>query len=71
MRIRLTQDHPRYARLREGMVVEAEPVEAALTEAAPELMRVWNFGPHENGAIVRSWELVLEDGEIEALLNGS
>ena len=68
MKIRLIQDHPRYAYLRAGLVVEAEPVSTA---KGRELMRVRNFGLHENGAIVRSWELVLEDGEIEELLNWS
>ena len=67
MKIRLIQDHPRYAYLRAGLVVEAEPVSIV---TGRELMRVRNFGLHENGAIVRSWELVLEDGEIEELLNG-
>ena len=68
MKIRLIQDHPRYAYLRAGLVVEAEPVSIA---KGRELMRVRNFGLHENGAIVHLWELVLEDGEIEELLNGS
>ena len=67
MKIRLIQDHPRYAYLRAGLVVEAEPVSTTIGD---ELMRVQNFGLHENGAIVRSWELVLEDREIEELLNG-
>ena len=66
MKIRLLQDHPRYAYLRAGLVVEAEPVSVI---KACELMRVRNFGRHANGAIVRSWELVLEDTEIEELLN--
>ncbi len=35
----------------------------------PGLMRVKGFGAFENGALVRSWELVLLDEEIEALLN--
>lgn len=34
-----------------------------------ELMRVKGFGAFENGALVRSWELVLPDEEVEALLN--
>ena len=64
MKLRLTQDLPRYARLTEGIVVDAEPV-----ASHPELMRVKGFGAFENGALVRSWELVLPDEEIEALLN--
>ena len=64
MKIRITQDVPRYARLTRGLVVNAEPV-----ASHPELMRVKNFGAFENGALVRSWELVLLDEEIEALLN--
>jgi len=32
-------------------------------------MRVKGFGAFENGALVRSWESVLSDEEIEALLN--
>jgi len=44
--------------------VDAEPV-----ANHPELMRVKNFGAFENGALVRGWELVLLDEEIEALLN--
>lgn len=64
MKIRLTQDHPRYARLLQDVVVEAEPV-----VDPPELMRVKGFGAFENGALVRNWELVLPDEEVEALLN--
>ncbi len=64
MKLRLTQDVPRYTRLTEGIVVGAEPV-----AGHPELMRVKGFGAFENGALVRSWELVLPDEEIEALLN--
>ena len=64
MKIRLTQDHPRYARLAKDIIVDAEPI------ANPgELMRVKGFGPFENGALVRSWELVWPDEEIEAFLN--
>jgi hypothetical protein len=64
MKLRLTQDVPRYTRLTEGVVVDAEPV-----ASRPELMRVKGFGTFKNGALVRSWELVLPDEEIEALLN--
>ena len=64
MKIRLTQDVPRYARLTEGTVVDAEPV-----TNHPELMRIKDFGAFENGALARGWELVLLDEEIEALLN--
>ncbi len=64
MKIRLKRDVPRYARLTEGIVVDAEPV-----ANHPELMRVKGFGAFENGALVRSWELVLPDEELEALLN--
>ena len=64
MKIRLKRDVPRYARLTEGIIVDAEPV-----ANHPELMRVKNFSPFENGALVQSWELVLLDEEIEALLN--
>ncbi len=64
MKLRLTQDVPRYARLTEGLVVDAESV-----ASHPGLMRVKGFGAFENGALVRSWELVLPDEEIEALLN--
>jgi len=64
MKLRLTEDLPRYARLTEGLVVDAEPV-----ASHPELVRVKGFGAFENGALVRSWELVLPDEEIEALLN--
>jgi hypothetical protein len=63
MKIRITQDVPRYARLTKGIVVDAEPV-----TSHPEVMRVKNFAAFENGALVRGWELVLEDEEIEALL---
>lgn len=64
MKIRITQDHPRYARLTKDCIVEAEPL-----ADPPELMRVKDFGPFENGALVRSWELILPDEEVEALLN--
>lgn len=64
MKLRLTQVVPRYARLTEGLVVDAEPV-----ASHPELVRVKGFGAFENGALVRSWELVLPDEELEALLN--
>ncbi len=64
MKIRLTQNVPRYARLTEGIVVDAEPV-----ANHPEVMRVKGFGAFENGALVRGWELVLLDEELEALLN--
>ena len=64
MKIHLTQAVPRYARLTKGIVVDAEPV-----SDHPELMRVKGFGAFENGALVRSWELVLLDEELEALLN--
>ncbi len=64
MKIRLTQDHPRYARLVKDIVVDAEPV-----AAPPELMRVKSFGAFENGALVRSWELIFLDEEFEAFLN--
>ena len=64
MKIRLTQDVPRYARLIEGIVVDAEPV-----ASHPGVMRVKGFGAFENGALVRGWELVLPDEEIEALLS--
>ena len=64
MKIRITQDVPRYARLTRDVVVDAEPV-----ANFPELMRVKGFDAFENGALVRSWELVLPDEEIEALLN--
>ena len=55
---------PKYARLTTDIVVDAEPV-----ASHPELMRVQGFGAFENGALVRNWELVLTDEEIEALLN--
>jgi hypothetical protein len=64
MKIRLMQDVPRYARLTRGIIVDAEPV-----SDHPEVMRVKGFGAYENGALVRSWELVLLDEELEALLN--
>ena len=64
MKIRITQDVPRYGRLTRGIVVNAEPV-----ASHPELMRVKDFGAFENGALVRGWELVLSDEEIEALLS--
>jgi hypothetical protein len=64
MKIRLKQNVPRYARLTEGIVVDAEPV-----TSHPELMRVKGFGAFENGALTRSWELVLTDEELEAFLN--
>jgi len=64
MKIRITQDVPRYARLTRGIIVDAEPV-----ANHPELMRVKGFGAFENGALVRGWELVLLDEEIEALLS--
>jgi len=57
MKIRLTQNVPRYARLTEGTIVNAEPV-----ASHPELMRVKGFSAFENG------ELVWSDEEIEALL---
>jgi hypothetical protein len=63
MKIRLQQDVPRYARLTKDIIVDAEPV-----ANHPELMRVKNFSPFENGALVQSWELILPDEEIEALL---
>jgi hypothetical protein len=64
IKIRLMQDVPRYARLTRGIIVDAEPV-----SEHPEVMRVKGFGAYENGALVRSWELVLLDEELEALLN--
>ena len=64
MKIRLKQDVPRYARLTNDIIVDAEPV-----ANHPELMRVKGFGAFENGALVQSWELILPDEEIEALLN--
>lgn len=64
MKIRITQDHPRYARLTRDRIVDAEPV-----TDPPELMRVKDFSPFENGALVGSWELILPDAEIEELLN--
>ena len=62
--LRLTRDVPRYARLTKVIVLDAEPV-----GEHPELMRVKGFGAFENGTLVRSWESVLSDEEIEALLN--
>jgi hypothetical protein len=64
MKIRITQDVPRYARLTRGIIVNAEPV-----ASHPELMWVNYFGAFENGALVRGWELILPDEEIEALLS--
>jgi hypothetical protein len=43
--------------------VQNEPV-----ATHPGLMRVKDFGAFENGALARSWELILTDEEIEALL---
>lgn len=64
MKIRLSQNVPKYGRLTEGTILDAEPV-----TGYPELMRVKGFSPFENGALVRLWELVLSDEEIEAFLN--
>jgi hypothetical protein len=64
MKIRLTEAVPRYARLSKGIIVDAEPV-----ATHPGLMRVKGFGAFENGALARSWELILTDEEIEALLS--
>lgn len=64
MKIRLTQDHPRYARLTKDIIVDAEPV-----VDPPELMRVKDFSAFENGALVQNWELILPQEEVEALLN--
>lgn len=64
VKIRIKQDVPKYARLATGTIVDAEPV-----ASHPELMRVKGFGAFENGALVRSWELILLDEEIKALLN--
>jgi len=64
MKIRLTQNVLRYARLTEGIIVDAEPV-----ASHPEVMRAKGFGAFENGALVRGWELVLPDEELETLLN--
>jgi hypothetical protein len=47
MKIRLTLDVPRYARLTRGLIVDAEPV-----ASHPGLMRVKGFGAFENGALV-------------------
>jgi hypothetical protein len=63
MKIRLTQNVPRYARLTTGVVVDAEPV-----ADHPELMRVKGFGAFENGALAQGWELILSDEELEAFL---
>lgn len=63
MKIRTTKNVPKYARLATGIIVDAEPV-----ASHPEVMRVKGFGAFENGALVRSWELILLDEEIEALL---
>ena len=63
MKIRITQNVPKYARLTKDVVLDAEPV-----VSHPEVMRVKGFGAFENGALVRCWELVLLDEEIEALL---
>ena len=65
MKIRLTQNVPKYARLTKDVTLDAEPV-----ASHPEVMRVKGFGAFENGALVRSWELVWPDEEIEAFLNG-
>jgi hypothetical protein len=43
--------------------VDAEPV-----ATHPGLMRVKGFGAFEKGGVARSWELILTDEEIEALL---
>lgn len=64
VKIRIKQGVPKYARLATGIIVDAEPV-----ATHPELMRVKGFGAFENGALVRNWELILLDEEIEALLN--
>ena len=64
LKLRITQNVPKYARLAKGIIVDAEPV-----ATHPELMRVKSFGAFENGALVRNWELILPDEEIEALLN--
>ena len=64
MKIQITKDVPKYARLTRGVVVDAEPV-----ADHPGLMRVKGFGAFENGALVRGWELVLPDEELWALLN--
>ena len=63
VKIRIKQNVPKYARLATGIIVDAEPV-----TSHPEVMRVKGFGAFENGALVRNWELVLLDEEIEALL---
>lgn len=64
MKIRITQNVPRYASLTKDTIVDAEPV-----ASHPELMRVKDFGAFENGALVRGWELILSDEEVEAFLN--
>ena len=64
MKIRLEQDVPRYARLAKGIIVDTGPV-----ADHPGLMRVKGFGAFENGALVRSWVLVLPVEVIEALVN--
>lgn len=64
MKIRLTQDHHRYARLTRDRIADAEP-----GANPPELMRVKDFGAFENGALMRGWELILPDEEIGVLLN--
>ena len=66
MKIRITQDVPRNARLTKGNVVDAEPV-----TSHSEVMRVKDFAAFENGALVRGWELILKGEEIEALLRES
>ena len=62
IKIRLTQNVPKYARLTKGTVIE--PVATIPTS----LMRVKDFGAFENGALTRGWELLVSDEEIEALL---
>lgn len=64
MKIRLTQDHPRYVRLARDVIVEAQPI-----TDPPEFMRVEGFGAFENGALVWYWELILPDEDFETLLN--
>jgi hypothetical protein len=49
MKIRIEQNVSRYARLTEGLVVDAEPV-----ASHPELVRVKGFVAFENGALMRS-----------------
>jgi hypothetical protein len=58
VKIRLTQDVPKYGRLNKGIVVEAEPV-----VDHPDVMRVKDFGAFDDGALARSWELVVSDEE--------